>query len=75
MLTPARYIREHILDMPQTDLARELGISQARLSKIESKKIGVIPEHHRAKVRELAQAKGVEIPDADFEKLPLKRGR
>lgn len=74
MLTPARYLREHVLEMSQTELARALKISQPGVAKIEAKN-GKFPERHRDTIRELAKAKGKTIPDIDFEKVPLKQGR
>jgi predicted transcriptional regulator len=74
MITPARYIREQILRMTQTELATERGVSQPMISKWE-KDGSCIPEEHRQAIKDLAAERGAVVEDIDFEKLPLRRRR
>lgn len=79
MLTPASYLREHVLDMSQTELAARLGCSQPNISIWERKtnkpKSGIVPPQWREKFKEVAAELGKTIPDEDFESLPFKRGK
>lgn len=72
-LTPAKFIREHVLDMSQKELAVELNVSQPRISKLESFRTGgKVPKKHRSKFKELAEKVGKKIPDSWFSKVPIR---
>lgn len=75
MITPAQYLRENVLQLSQAQLGKELGISQAMVSKLE-KPGAKMAIHHRDKYKELAAARGLAIEDTDFDKIPsAKRQR
>lgn len=71
-ITPARYIRMDILGMSQTQLSRKLGITQERISVIESSH-GIYPEKYRDIIRQLAEAKKKKLIETWFERVPLMR--
>lgn len=69
MITPAEFIRRHILEMTQSELATALKMSQANVCYFEAR--GKVPEIHRGKMRRLAEAKGRRIEDPWFDELPV----
>lgn len=73
-LTPLRFIREHILDMTQTELAAELKVSQERISNVERNPKSVVPQSYRAKLNQLAKKAGKAIEEKWFDAVPLPRG-
>ncbi len=71
-ITPARFIRMDVLGMSQTQLSRKLGITQERISVIESGH-GIYPEKYREIMRTIAVAKKKKLLDAWFDVVPLLR--
>lgn len=69
LLTPALFIRLHVLHCSAKELANLLGSDRKRVSKWET--IGVIPVRHRDRYRQLAAEKGRVIPEEWFETAPL----
>jgi predicted XRE-type DNA-binding protein len=70
-ISAARFIREHILEMSQTELAQKLNVSQPAVAKYDR---GTFPKHHRQKIRTLAKRKGREIREEWFDQAPLPTG-
>ncbi len=71
-ITPAQFLRIHVLGGSQTKLAGKLGISQERISVIESGH-GIYDERCRVIIRALAKAKGRKLLESWFDHVPLKR--
>lgn len=70
-LTPAMFIRVHVLDMSQKSLAAELDVTQPRVSKWESTP-GQIPKKHHDTVKKLAAKKKRRLPDSYFTRVPIE---
>jgi predicted transcriptional regulator len=68
-ITAARFIREHVLELSQTDLAQKLGVSQPAVAKYD--RSGVFPPHHRKKIRALARQKKKDLPEEWFTTPPF----
>lgn len=68
-LTPALFIRLHVLNLSQKEVAWYLGVSQRCISLYES--TGQIPEAHKPKYRTLAMRRGRRIPDEWFNVVPV----
>ena len=71
-ISAARFIREHVLEMSQTELAEALGVTQPAVAKYE--KGGTIPVHHRPEVRSLAKKRHRRLEESWFESAPLPNG-
>lgn len=70
-LTPAMFIRVHVLDMSQKSLAAELDVTQPRVSKWESTP-GQIPKKHHDTVKKLAAKKKDDFQTAILPESPSR---
>jgi hypothetical protein len=68
-LTPALFIRLHVLHCTAKEVARALHISQQKVSEIETRES--VPETKRSKYRRLAEQQGKHIPKGWFDQVPL----
>lgn len=68
-ITPAQFIRQHVLRMTVTDFAEALRVAPSIVSRYESA-AGVIPDKHHGRVHQLAKKKGVQIRPRWFSEVP-----
>jgi len=71
-ITPALFIRQHLLAMTTTEFADALGVTKTCVSRYDQH--GSIPEAHHRTVRKLAAARKVTIKAGWFEKVPFQAG-
>lgn len=69
-ITPALYLRRHILRVSQADVAAALGITQPMVSKLE--RMDSVPVSYRDGFNALAKHVGVKIKRAWFTQVPMK---
>ena len=67
-MTPALYIRKHIFQMTQADMAEVLGCVQPTVHRYEIN--GFFPVEAQKKVRALAAERGLEWNDSWFFEVP-----
>ena len=65
-ITPAQFIRQHVLRMSLTELARRLNRALGVVARYET-----FPEVHRDAIVKMAREKGAHIVAAWFERVPL----
>ena len=70
-ITPALFIRQHVLRMTVGEFAKALDVDKSQASRYDER--GQIPGHHRDTVRRLARARGVSLPAVWFEQVPFDR--
>ena len=68
-ITPAQFVRQHILVMSPTALAAELGVATSIVSRYVK-----IPEHHHKKVQQLARQRKRHVEPAWFDAVPFLPG-
>ena len=71
-ITPALFIRQHILGMGTTEFAEALGVTMGMVSRYDL--TGAIPEKHHGKVKKLAAARKVRIRSEWFRAVPWAPG-
>lgn len=71
-ITPALFIRQHVLAMTNGEFAAALNVNKAVVSRYEI--TGIIPVHHHAVIRKLAAARKVKIRPEWFQAVPWAPG-
>lgn len=71
-ITPALFIRQHILGMSTRELADALGVSQSRISMYDL--TGTLPARHHKKIHRLAAERKVKVKASWFQKVPWAPG-
>lgn len=71
-ITPAQYIRQHVLRMSMTEFAKALGIAQPTASEYE--RVGRFPEAHHRAIMLLARKRGKRILMDWFKAVPWAPG-
>ena len=65
-ITPAQFIRQHLLRMSAKDLAPLLGVAESIVSRYRK-----FPEHHRAKINELCRAHDINVVPSWHDRVPF----
>lgn len=68
-ITPAQFIRQHVLRMSVGEFAVALGVDQSAVSRYESV-TGKIPKHHHFTVQKLAKKRRTVIAKGWFDAVP-----
>ena len=71
-ITPALFIRQHLLRMTTVKFADLLGVSKAVISRYEIS--GVIPPHHHKAILREASKRNVKIKPSWFQAVPWAAG-
>ena len=71
-ITPAQFIRQHVLRMTIGQFAAALKVSQPTATYYEEQ--GRIPEIHRMVVRNIARRRGARLKLEWFDRVPFEEG-
>ena len=71
-ITPALFIRQHILGMTTREFAAALKVSAVSVSRYDLS--GEIPDVHRKTVHKLAKERGVKVKASWFQAVPFLPG-
>lgn len=71
-ITPALFIRQHILGMTSVEFAKALGVSVVSVSRYDAS--GEIPDYHLDTVHKLAKKRGIVIKPSWFQAVPFLPG-